>query len=82
MAVAQGARTRCDSLPGQGEHDSGNQEMRKERGLGEGKNGHPRIRVCEREEKQSEYGPEWQRTPHLLSDVGSYSREEFPPQCP
>lgn len=43
----------------------------------------PENIVHEIEEKQSEeYGSEWEGTPHLLSGVGTYSREEFPPQCP
>ena len=52
-----------------------------EKGRFQGKD--QRIQVHEIEENHSEEsGSEWEGTPHLLSDVGTYSSEEFPPQCP
>lgn len=52
-----------------------------EKGRFQGKD--QRIQVHQIEENHSEEsGSEWEGTPHLLSDVGTYSSEEFPPQCP
>lgn len=34
------------------------------------------------ERSSEECGSEWEGTPHLLSDVGTYPSEEFPPRCP
>ena len=59
-----------------------NQEMRKEKGLGGGRLGTWEWESRKRGEAKWGIWSEWEGLSHLLSDVGTYSSEEFPPQCP